>query len=145
MDSIPLDFNKLIELYNSFELKDFEELTTENIINGLIYNNKILDEKSLSKLSKIKSLTYDNEELKKLIISQQIKNYLIQELLKVLLQDKDLQKENLTLTKSYTDLIKRVQQSYDGHIEYLNKQKDLYDKIEQIISYFKALKVKYNL
>ena len=112
MEQIPLDFNKLVELYNSFGVsKNTKELTTADIINSLIYNNKILDEETLKKLSKIKSITYNNEELKKLIVSQQLKNYLIQELLKVFLQknnstelkkesESDLKKESETDTKT---------------------------------------------
>ena len=63
MVSIPVDFKQLIELYNSFDLStNSKELTTADIVNSLIYNNKVLNEGALNKLSKIKSLTYDNKE-----------------------------------------------------------------------------------
>jgi len=157
MEPIPLDFNKLFELYNSFEIsKNTEKSTIVDIVNGLIYSNKILNGKDLNKLKQIKSLTYDSEELKKLFVSQQIKNYLIQELLKIFLekqnkeQDTENKEQNIKLTnttysKSSIDLIKLAQQSFDKHIEHLNKQDDFYDKIEQIISSFNQLKIKYNL
>ena len=139
MGSIPVDFNKLIELYNSLGLStDPKDLTTSNIVNSLIYNNKVLNEEALNKLSKIKSLTYDNEELKKLIVSQQIKNYLIQELLKAFLK-----KDSLTQPKSSTEIVKKVQDLFNRNTEYYDKQNELFDKIEQVISSFREIKVKY--
>ena len=146
MERIPLDFNKLIELYNSFGLTSTksEDLTLADIINDLIYNNRTLTSEDLSKLSKVKSLTYDNEELKKLIVSQQIKNQLIQELFKACFQQEHHQ--DLTpQSKSSSELIKFFQQSLTRHTEYLSKQKDFYDKIDQIISSFNDMKARYNL
>ena len=155
MDFIPLDLNQLFEIYNSFKVsKNNKQLTTLDIVNNLIYSNEILNEDTSNKLSKIKSITYDNEELKKLFISQQIKNYLIQELLKVFLEqeNKEQEKENkeqentsISQSKLSVDLIKTTQQSFGNHIKHLNEHNDLYDKIEQIISSINQIKIKYDL
>jgi len=158
MAQIPFDFKQLSDLYNSFGLyKDTStELTTADIINSLIYNNKVLDEETLKRLSKVKSITYDNEELKKLFVSQQLKNYLIQELLKVFLQkynltDKKTDEKTIPPTDTKTDkttsseVFQRLEQSFNKHLEHLNKQKEFYDQIEQVITSFKYLKDKYNL
>ena len=141
MDTIPLDFNKLIELYNSLYVSSTENSSTVDIVNSLIYNNKLLDEESIKKLSKIKSLSYDNEELKKLIISQHIKNYLIQELFKLYLQS--LKKE--ITYQSSSKIIKDIDKIFDRQSKFYNKQTDFYDKIDQVISSFDELKSKYKL
>ena len=164
MAQIPSDFKQLFELYNSFGLsKDTytsTELTTSDIINSLIYNNKVLDEETLKRLSKVKSITYDNEELKKLFVSQQLKNYLIQELLKVFLQKDNLTDEKTEIktvfdtfpltetktdTKTSSEVIQKLEQSFDKHLEYLDRQKDFYDQIEQVITSFKKFKEKHDL
>ena len=141
MDTIPLDFNKLIELYNSLYVSSTENSSTVDIVNSLIYNSKLLDEESIKKLSKIKSLSYDNEELKKLIISQHIKNYLIQELFKLYLQS--LKKE--ITYQSSSKIIKDIDKIFDRQSKFYNKQTDFYDKIDQVISSFDELKSKYKL
>lgn len=141
MDTIPLDFNKLIELYNSLYVSSTENSSTVDIVNSLIYNNKLLDEETIKKLSKIKSLSYDNEELKKLIISQHIKNYLIQELFKLYLQSF---KKEITYQSS-SKIIKDIDKIFDRQSKFYNKQTDFYDKIDQVISSFDELKSKYNL